>query len=235
MTLAHDTANQSSDTTDARTELSLPASSATATPDVPHAASPPPSVPHEHSSPEVLSQQQQREESSPNTNRTSTPAGQRNDPDVVITGDIPAITVPAGPSSRTRSTTDAANTEQKKRRRRELQQAATLCLQQSVRFRPDGERIPDGYISLTIRDINDNTVDFNLRPLNPLGDIFKMFLCHVHMRRSDVRFMFDNIRLTDIHTPAELGMRSCDSIDCFWAVTGGKRRSLPFTSHFKFY
>jgi len=235
VTPAHTAAEDSVANTDTTTELSAGTSSNARPEERTVSVSPAPISQPAASPPDVPSQELELGQGSSSRDVSSAPDVQPELPDVIITTDIPSITVPTGPASRTRSSTDRVTSAERTQRRRQLDRAAQRCLEESRRFRPDGERIPDGHISLTIRDIHDNTVDFNLRPLTPLGDIFEMFLCHIQKSRRDVRFMFDHIRLTDIHTPAELGMRSGDSIDCFWAVLGGDVRRLLFTSHFKYY
>ncbi len=142
------------------------------------------------------------------------PSSSLSEPDIILTSDIPAVSIKDGPATRTRSSRDPIATAAKAKERADLYITAQMCLSQGPHRRPNGDPFPPGRIPLTVKDMNDNTVEYFIRPLSPLSHIFHNFVNQIKLRRNEVR-------LTDIDTPASRRMISGDSIDCFRSVSGG--------------
>ena len=152
-------------------------------------------------------------------------SGGEDDDDVIDVDALPDEIRHDGPSSRTRAASDPVKAAEKAREQAELEQASQACLSSAPATASNGDPIPPGKIILTVRDMNDYTVEYLIRPTCPLSTMFENFLVHhIRMRRNEVRFSFDGARLCDTDTAAGKGMLSGDSIDCFWSLSGGHRR-----------
>ena len=147
-----------------------------------------------------------------------------DDEEVIDVDALPDEVAHDGPSSRTRAASDPVKAAQKARERAELEQAAQASLSSAPAAASNGQPIPEGKILLTLRGMDEYTVEYLIRPTCPLSTMFENFLVHhIRLERNAVRFSFDGDRLCDIDTPAGRGMRSGDSIDCFWSQLGGDR------------
>ena len=129
-----------------------------------------------------------------------------------------------GPSSRTRSSKHIDLEEEKSKKIR-INRAVYQALNTGQRTKLNGEPLPPNKMALIIRDMDDNFVEFYVKPTTPLSPTFVRFLQEISRTRQEVRFLFDGIRLSDIDTPADKEMISGDSIDCIWSVTGGNSKT----------
>ncbi len=143
----------------------------------------------------------------------------------VTTHSVPQITdvLPHrhdGPSSRTRAAT-SQHQSTVDTHRNELGRAVITALTTGRRVSLNGDPVPDDKMPITITDIEGTTIEFYIRPLCPFSTIFSRFACHIHRTRSEVRFLFDGDRLSNIDTPVSKEMIGGDNIDCIWSMTGG--------------
>ena len=76
-------------------------------------------------------------------------------------------------------------------------------------------------IRISLRDMEGNTVDYRVRMTSPLSPILHNFARGLYFQRNEVRFHFDDLRVSDKSTPISLGLIEGDTIDCFWSQLGG--------------
>ena len=156
------------------------------------------------------------------TNREGDSRATEDDDEIINVDDLPDEIAHDGPSSRTRAASNPSKAAEKAKERADLETAANVCLSTAPATTSTGQPVPPGKIILTVRDMNDYTVEYLIRPTCPLSTMFENFLVHhIRMNKNDVRFFFDGERLCDIDTAAGKGMISGDFIDCFWSVSGG--------------
>lgn len=82
--------------------------------------------------------------------------------------------------------------------------------------------VKDNYIQVRVISSDDaNQVNFRVKPFTDLGRLKRSYCTRLGLEISEVRFVFDGIRITDVDTPDTLGLVNDDVIEVYQEKVGG--------------